>query len=58
MILEVYSEIWLLEKLSEGGGGWVGWWVVFARIKDWQSQSIGTGYDWLWVLVCIIIITG
>ena len=37
MILEGYSDIWLLEKLGDGGG--VGW-SVFARVKDWQSQSI------------------
>ena len=45
MILEGNSEIWLLEKLSDGGvGGGGGGWVVFARIKDWQSQSIMSSF--------------
>ena len=51
MIFEGYSKIRLLEKIGEvrvggrGLGGLVtrlglGGWLVFARIKAWQSQSM------------------
>ena len=38
MIQEGNSKIRQLEKLGDGVGG--GGWLVFAKIKDWQSQSI------------------
>ena len=44
MILYGLSKIRKLEKLGGGGGGGpsggVGGWLVFAKIKDWQSQLI------------------
>ena len=42
MIWQGCSKIQQSEKLGDevGGWGWVWGWLVFARIKDWQSQSI------------------
>ena len=48
MIWEGYSKIRQLEKLGDGVGG--GGWLVFARFKDWQSQSIHMKFDLSFVI--------